>query len=67
MVYTCAKSKCNRVLHVSRVLHVLPKTGGEQKLVVWSWSDAHVIARWLEMCTTAEYVYLRSNNRVNGF
>jgi hypothetical protein len=29
-----------RVLHV---LRVLPKTGGEQKLVVWRWSDARVI------------------------
>jgi hypothetical protein len=50
-------SRVLRVLHVSRVLHVLrvmrvrvsrvllvfPKTGGEQKLVVWSWPDACII------------------------
>ncbi len=44
MVYTCTKSKRNRVSCVSHVSHVLPRTGGEQKLVVWSWSDAWVIA-----------------------
>jgi hypothetical protein len=31
-------------LRVSRVSRVLLKTGGEQKLVVWSWSDACIIA-----------------------
>ncbi len=33
-------SRVSRVLRVLRVLHVLgvlPKTGGEQILVVWSW------------------------------
>ncbi len=44
MVHTFTESEHNRVLHVLRVLRVLPKTGGEQKLVVWSWSDACVIA-----------------------
>jgi hypothetical protein len=38
------RSKSNCASRVSRVLRVLPKTGGEQKLVVWSWSDACVIA-----------------------
>jgi hypothetical protein len=37
-------SESDRAFHVSPVLHVLLKTGGEQKLVVWSWSDARVIA-----------------------
>jgi hypothetical protein len=40
-------SRVLRVLHVlfvSRVLGVLPKTGDEQKLVVWRWSDACIIA-----------------------
>jgi hypothetical protein len=44
MVYTCTKSKHDCVLRVLLVLRVLPKTGGEQKLVVWSWSDARIIA-----------------------
>jgi hypothetical protein len=38
------RSKNNRAFCVPRVLHVLLETGGEQKLVVWSWSDACVIA-----------------------
>jgi hypothetical protein len=37
-------SHVSRVSHVSHVSRVLPETGGEQKLVVWSWSDAHIIA-----------------------
>jgi hypothetical protein len=41
MGYTCTEHKCKLVLCV---LLALPKTGGEQKLVVWSWSDACVIA-----------------------
>ncbi len=41
------------MLHVSPVAFVLPETGGEQKLVVWSWSDARVIAQWLELSTVA--------------
>jgi hypothetical protein len=32
------------LVHVSRVLCVSPKTGGEKKLVVWIWSDACIIA-----------------------
>jgi hypothetical protein len=36
-------SKSDRVFCVSRVSRVLLETGGEQKLVVWSWSDACVI------------------------
>jgi hypothetical protein len=43
-VYICTRSKNNCVSRVSRVLRVLSKSGGEQKLVVWSWSDARVIA-----------------------
>jgi hypothetical protein len=66
-VYTCTKSKLDHVLRVSRVLRVLPKTGGEQKLVVWSWSDAFIIARWLELCIVAAYVYWHSSNGLNGF
>ncbi len=38
------RSKSNRAFCESRVLRVLLKTGGEQKLVVWSWSDACIIA-----------------------
>jgi hypothetical protein len=38
MVYTCTKIKHDLVKHVSCVSHELPETGGEQKLVVWSWS-----------------------------
>ena len=37
-----AKSNC--APRVSRVSHVLSEAGGEQKLVVWSWSDACFIA-----------------------
>jgi hypothetical protein len=37
------RSKSNHVFHVLRVLRVLLETGGEQKLVVWSWSDACII------------------------
>jgi hypothetical protein len=44
MVNTCNKSERDRVLHVFRVLRGLPEFGGEQKLVVWSWSDACIIA-----------------------
>jgi hypothetical protein len=45
MVYKCTRSKSFApVWGVLRVLRVLPKTGGEQKLVVWSWLDACVIA-----------------------
>jgi hypothetical protein len=29
---------------VSHVLHVSPETSGEQKLVVWHWSGACIIA-----------------------
>ncbi len=68
MVYKCTKSNCNsvpRVSHVSRVSHVLPKTSGEQKLVVLSWSDACLIAGWLELSTVAMYIYLRQSNGVN--
>jgi hypothetical protein len=38
------RSKNDRAFRVSRVSRVLLKTGGEQTLVVWSWSDARVIA-----------------------
>jgi hypothetical protein len=38
------RSKSDRMFCVLRVSRVLLKTGGEQKLVVWSWSDAWVIA-----------------------
>jgi hypothetical protein len=38
------RSESDRVSHVSGVSRVLLKTGGEQKLVVWSWSDACIIA-----------------------
>jgi hypothetical protein len=38
------RSKSNHAFHVLCVLRVLLKTGGEQKLVVWSWLDARVIA-----------------------
>ncbi len=44
MVYTCTESERDHVLHVSCVSRVSPETGGEQNLVVWSWSDACVIA-----------------------
>jgi hypothetical protein len=37
-------SKSNCLFCVSRVSRVLLKTGGEQKLVVWSWSDTRAIA-----------------------
>jgi hypothetical protein len=73
MVYRCTKSKRNhvlcvlRMLHVLRVLRVLPETGGEQKLVLWSWSDACFIARWLKLCTVAMYVYSCPSNGVNRF
>jgi hypothetical protein len=32
------------MLLVLRELHVLPEAGDEQKLVVWSWLDACIIA-----------------------
>jgi hypothetical protein len=38
------RSKSNCTFCVLRVSRVLLETGGEQKLVVWSWSDARVIA-----------------------
>ncbi len=38
------RSESDHMFHVLRVSHVLLKTGGEQKLVVWSWSDARIIA-----------------------
>jgi hypothetical protein len=44
MVYTCTESEQDCVSHVPRVSRVLSKTGDEQKLGVWSWLDACVIA-----------------------
>jgi hypothetical protein len=44
MVYTCTESERAHASGVLHVLRVLPETGGEQKLVVWSWSDARFIA-----------------------
>jgi hypothetical protein len=38
------RSESNCMFCVSRVLRVLLETGSEQNLVVWSWSDACVIA-----------------------
>ncbi len=38
MGYACTEHERESVLHVS------PETGGEQKLVVWCWSDACIIA-----------------------
>jgi hypothetical protein len=38
------RSKSSHMFRVSRVSRVLLKTGDEQKLVVWSWSDACIIA-----------------------
>jgi hypothetical protein len=43
-VYTCTESKRNCVLRVLHESHELLETGGEQRLVVWSWSDARIIA-----------------------
>jgi hypothetical protein len=39
-----SRSESNHAFCASRVLRVLLETGGEQKMVVWSWSDARIIA-----------------------